>query len=151
MKISQSKVITITVVLAVFALVSVVRLRDRRGTVSKLTDLPRFGLALPSVETGRLAYEYNPRIERVLARGSATTNAFFAVCAQLKLEMIQYERGFPRSDMITDASKFVPVGERVWCGFGKLYLKGRTALHIYFEPPQASGTNSEGTLYLHIL
>src|SRR6266850_2562499 len=106
MKTSRLKLIT-TITAAVLTagaiLLLVVCYRDRGGTVTNPRHLPRFGPALPSLETGPLEYEYNPRIERVLARGHASTNAFSTICAQLKLETIEYEDNFPRGGFISES------------------------------------------------
>jgi hypothetical protein len=152
MKMSRSKIIASIVVLVGLGILLVVAYyRDRTGNVGKITELPRFGPALPLVDTGTMEYEYNPRIERVLARGNVPTNVFFSICAQLKLQVIQYGNNFPRSEMIGDFPRFAPVGPEIWYGFGKLRSTGRTTIHVYYEPPSKSTTNYEGTLYLHLL
>jgi len=152
MKTSRLKLIT-TIIAAVLTAgaILVVCYRDRVGTVTNPRYLPRFGPALPSLETGPLEYEYNPRIERVLARGHASTNAFSTICAQLKLETLHYEEDFPRARILGESTKFAPAGPRIWSGSGHLYPSGRTVVRIYFEPPPQNATNSEGTLYIQIL
>jgi hypothetical protein len=124
---------------------------EKNGRVSNFRDLPRVGKVLPSVASGQIVYHYDPRVGRVLARTIATTNTFFAICSDLKLQVVQYNKGFPASELTVDVPEYLPRGDQVWYGYGKLNSHGRAQIQVYFEPVVEASTNSPGTLYLHIL
>lgn len=125
--------------------------RPERGNVGTFRELPEFGAALPATGDTPIAYSYDRRAERLLTKTRSTTSTFFAVCAEMALQITQYEQGFPGSDLVIDDPRFEPEGSRVWCGYGRLRSSGRAQVRVFFEPMDSGGgTNAWGVMYLHV-